>query len=283
MRFPLTRLLLALVSLMLPFLLIQAAATHFFDDKLLTRITQLVGACAGYACYVLYVKTVEQRAASELSLDGSAQEFGAGFLLGGLMVCATLAGIAALDGFHIRSVSTWTVIFMPLLMHVTIGLIEEMLLRGIVFRLAQESLGSWIAVAVSGALFAAGHLVNDHITVLALANVAAVGVLLAAAFMLTGRLWLCVAIHAGWNFFQDGIFSGAVSGHTVKDGWLLGEMSGPDWLTGGAFGIEGSAIALLVVLSVTGVLLCRVNRQGRIVRPFWKRTQTFNLPILVSP
>lgn len=271
LRFPLTRLLLALVSLMLPFLLIQAAATHGFDDKLFTRIGQLAGVCVGLVCYGWYVRTVERRPAAELSLKGSVPEFGAGFVLGGSMVCVTVGVLAAVGSFHIRSVSTWGAIVLPLLMHVTVGLIEETMMRGILFRLVQQYLGSWLAIAVSAALFGAMHLINDNITVIGIANIVMVGVLFAAAFMVTGRIWLCVAIHAAWNFFQDGIFSIAVSGHAVKAGLLAGETNGPEWLTGGAFGIEGSAVATGVVVCVTGVLLVMAQRQGRLVQPFWRR------------
>lgn len=273
LRFPLTRLLLSLVFLMLPFLLLQAGVKHLFEDKLFTRMGQLAGACVGCAIYALYVLKVEKRSAAELSLRGFVPEIGAGFALGGLMVCATVAGLAAMGGYHIRSVSAWTVIAMPLLMHLTIGLIEEMLMRGVLFRLVQESLGSWIALAASGVVFGAMHLVNDHVSALAIANIAAFGVMLGAAFVLTGRLWLCFAIHAGWNFAQEGVFSSAVSGQVGTPGWLVGEMNGPEWMTGGAFGLEGSAIALVVLLGVTGVMLLLTRRSGRIVLPFWIRTQ----------
>lgn len=271
LRFPLTRLLLALVALMLPFLLIQAAATHGFDDKLFTRIGQLLGACVGLLSYSWYVRTVERRDVAELSLQGSLPEFGAGFLLGAAMVCVTVGVLAALGSFHIRSVSTWGAIVLPLLMHVTVGLIEEMMMRGILFRLVQQYLGSWLAIGVSAALFGAMHLVNDNITAIGIANIVAVGVLFAAAFMVTGRIWLCVAMHAAWNFFQDGIFSIAVSGHAVKAGLLVGETNGAEWLTGGAFGIEGSAVATGVIVCVAAVLLAMAQRQGRLVQPFWRR------------
>ena len=200
------------------------------------------------------------------------REYSIGFVLGGLMVCATVAGIFALGGLRALSVAPSSIIVLPLIMHITVGLIEEMMLRGIFFRVVQESLGSWLALLASGLVFGAMHLINDNISVLAIANIAATGVFFAAAFLLTGRLWLCAALHAGMNFFQEGIFSLAVSGHDVKAGLLATELRGPDWLTGGAFGIEGSAIDLALVILATAAMVLLAQRRGRIVRPFWKRS-----------
>lgn len=271
LRFPLTRILLGAVFLMLPFLLIQGGATHFFETKLFARLGQLVGICVGCLSYAFYVAKIEKRAVTELSLRGAWKEYGAGFTVGGLMVCMSVASIATLGGLRVVEFTPTSMIVLPLIMHITIGLVEEMLLRGIVFRVVQESLGTWLALVVSSLVFGAMHLVNDNITVLAIANTTAAGVVLAAAFLLTGRLWLCAGMHAAMNFFQDGIFSMAVSGHAVKTGLLLTERSGPDWLTGGAFGIEGSAVDLAVVVLASLAMLVLAQRRGRMVLPFWKR------------
>jgi membrane protease YdiL (CAAX protease family) len=146
------------------------------------------------------------------------------------------------------------------------------LLRGIFFRVVQEYLGSGLALLASGLVFGGMHLVNDNVTVLAIANITVAGVFFASAFLLTGRLWLCAALHAGWNFFQDGVFSLAVSGHAVKTGLLVTELSGPDWLTGGAFGMEGSAVDLVLTVLAAGAMLLLAWRRGRFVRPSWKRS-----------
>ena len=271
LRFPLTRIVLGLVFFMLPFLLIQAGATHFFEEKLFSRLGQFFGACMGCLSYAFYVVKIEKRAVSELALPGALREYSAGFVLGGLMVCLSVAAIAALGGLHTLTVASGSVIALPLLMHITVGLIEEMVMRGVFFRVVQESLGSWLALLASGLLFGAMHLINDNISVLAIANIAVAGVFFAAAFLLTGRLWLCAALHAGWNFFQDGVFSLAVSGHEVKAGLLVTELSGPDWLTGGAFGIEGSAVDLVLVALATTAMVMLAQRRGRMVPPTWRR------------
>lgn len=270
-KFPMTRMVMGIVSFLVPFLLIQAASSKLLDDKLFIKIGQLLGACVGYACYRWYAHKVEKRTTPEVGLSGFFGEFSMGFAIGGILVCMTVATIAFLGGFHIVGTSPWNVILIPLFTHLTVGLIEEMMLRGVFFRVVQQSLGSWLALLASAVLFGAMHLVNDNISVLGFANITAAGLLLAAAFMVTGRLWLCVSLHAAWNFFQDGIFSAAVSGHEARKGLFLGKMTGPDWLTGGAFGIEGSAIALGIIVTATISLLMIAKHRGRIVLPYWKR------------
>ena len=93
-----------------------------------------------------------------------------GVLLGGLLVCATVAGIAALGGLRALSVAPNSIIVLPLIMHITVSLIEEMMLRGIFFRVVQESLGSWLALLLSGLVFGGMHLINDNISVLGIAR-----------------------------------------------------------------------------------------------------------------
>jgi hypothetical protein len=108
------------------------------------------------------------------------------------------------------------------------------LFRGILFRILQDWRGNWIALLLSVIVFTLAHAPNEGVTYIALALVAAAGLLLSVASMLTRRLWLGIGIHIGWNFTQGGLFSAPVSGHPAK-GMIQGALSGPNWLTGGAF------------------------------------------------
>jgi membrane protease YdiL (CAAX protease family) len=149
------------------------------------------------------------------------------------------------------------------------GVLEEVLIRGIVFRILEQWLGSWVALGISAVIFGGLHLLNPGATLL---NAAAIsieaGVLLAAAYMLTRRLWLCIGTHIAWNFTQGGIFSVAVSGGKSK-GLLQSRMIGPDWLTGGAFGAEASVVALALCLAAGMVLVALAIKKGNVVAPFW--------------
>jgi hypothetical protein len=90
-------------------------------------------------------------------------------------------------------------------------------------------------------------------------------------YMVTRRLWLPIATHVAWNYCVGQLFSGAVSGHGEEIGLLKGSLSGPVWLTGGEFGIEGSVATLVIISLATAWLLRRAMRDGQIVLPYWRK------------
>jgi uncharacterized protein len=177
--------------------------------------------------------------------------------------------LRALSVYQITGSNGWAAMLATVPGFVLFGVLEEVVMRGVVFRILEESLGSWIALAISAAIFGLLHLLNPGATLL---NAAAVmveaGVMLAAAYMLTRRLWFCIGIHIAWNFTEGGIFSAVVSGADTK-GLLQAKLTGADWLTGGAFGAEGSVIAVTICATAGIVLVVQAVRKGNVVPPFW--------------
>jgi hypothetical protein len=109
-------------------------------------------------------------------------------------------------------------------------------------------------------------------------------VLLIAAFMCTRRLWFPWGIHWGWNFLQDGVFGMPNSGITSLPSWIRPIIRGPEWLTGGAFGIEASAVSVLLSVAVGIYLLKRARGASQILTPSWKRKRTlFANPVVKQP
>ena len=96
-----------------------------------------------------------------------------------------------------------------------IGTGEELLFRGMLFRLCSKIFGTWGAMLVSAALFGFMHASNPAATTIGVSSIALAGVFLAAAYVATGRLWLPIGLHTGWNFAEGSLFGTAVSGNTV--------------------------------------------------------------------
>jgi membrane protease YdiL (CAAX protease family) len=271
LAFPLVRILVAILFIVIPFAVLRTPLNLFVTDKPLRRVGALLLALVVLGSYGAYVRLVEKRAVTELSAGHTARELGFGLGLGALLFCATIGIVAAFGAYQITGNNGWQIMLAVLPASILGGVLEEVLIRGVVFRILEQWLGSWTALGISAVIFGALHLLNPGATLL---NAAAIsieaGVLLAAAYMLTRRLWLCIGTHIAWNFTQGGIFSVAVSGGSSK-GLLQSRMVGPDWLTGGAFGAEASVVALVVCLAAGIALLVLAAKKGHIVPAFWSR------------
>jgi hypothetical protein len=151
-----------------------------------------------------------------------------------------------MGAFVVTGTSTgWDFLLKCLPEQIMVATFEELIFRAVLFRIVDQRWGTRTALAVSFVLFALAHLPNDNISALAVLNTAVVSLTLCAAYMLTGRVWLPIGIHFGWNFLFDGVFAVPLSGHAAR-GWLQVSLPGPEWLTGGAYGVEASVLTLLV-------------------------------------
>jgi uncharacterized protein len=273
LTFPLVQIVVAILFVAIPFAVVTTPFNLFVTDKSLRRVGALLLAAVVLAGYSAYVRVIEKRAVTELSGQRALRELGAGLALGALLFSATVGILAALGIYQVTGNNGWQSMLAILPACILSGVLEEVLIRGVVFRILEKWLGSWVALGISAVIFGGLHLLNPGATLL---NAAAIsieaGVLLAAAYMLTRRLWLCIGTHIAWNFTQGGIFSVAVSGGESK-GLLQSRMVGPDWLTGGAFGAEASVVALGICLTVGIALLVLARSQGNVVPPPWAKDE----------
>jgi hypothetical protein len=84
---------------------------------------------------------------------------------------------------------------------------------------------------------------------------------------------LCIGLHWAWNFAQGGLFSLPVSGLSLWPGLLAAGAHGPAWATGGAFGLEASAITLLLTVGLSAYLLSLAIRRKHVQAPMWAKRQ----------
>ena len=222
--------------------------------------------------YWLLAKVIERRPLSELDWRKSPQ------LLWGLLAALLLfalvtaelwaAGVYSFSGWG--DAPLWTLF---LLTAVVPGITEEVLFRGILFRLTEEGLGTWIALLVSALFFGLGHIGNPGATAWSsLAISIEAGLMFGLLYHVTRSLWWCIGLHAGWNFVQGAVFGIPVSGINV-DGLIESRLQGPDWLDGGGFGAEASVLTVLTCSAISLWLLQRMLRARSVVAPFWKREQ----------
>jgi len=199
----------------------------------------------------------------------AARQMVVGFVFGAAMVSLAVLVIALggtttfgwrMSGAMLQAAAAQLVLF------AVAALNEEVVFRGYPFQRLTESIGSWAAVFVLSVLFALPHLGNPNSTMFAAFNTAAVGALLAAAYLLTRSLWFVWGIHWGWNLVLAVGYGLSVSGFDT-DGPVNGSVMGPEWLTGGAYGIEGGASGTVAICIGFGVLLWLVRQPALVGTP----------------
>jgi membrane protease YdiL (CAAX protease family) len=269
LRFPPSRILIALLAILVPFAAVAIPLNRYVADIALRRIGALLLAAIILAGYCAYVRIVEKRRPTELSPANAVEELGAGIAVGTLLLSLTIAVLAALGIYRISGSNGWVAMLGTIPGFVMGAVLEEVVFRGVLFRILEQWLGSWTALAITAAVFGLLHMLNPGATLLNAASIVIeAGVLLAAAYMLTRRLWFCFGIHFAWNFTQGGIFSVAVSGGAAR-GLLQAKLAGPVWLSGGPFGVEASVVAVAICTAAGLIVLVAAVRAHRIVPPSW--------------
>lgn len=232
----------------------------------------LMGSAGMLAVYALAVRLAERRMPSELDLRRAPSELAMGAAIGGAIM-AIIIGILWSAGWVVIGASPITGVAESLKETVQSSVIEEVLLRIVIFRMLWRAFGVWPALISTALLFGGLHLSNPDASLFgALCLLAGEGIG-AGLYLLTGRVWLSIGMHAGWNFAQGWLFGSAVSGLESFAGgpFITHPAEGVGaHLSGGGFGPEASIAALVV--SLAGSILCLglAWRKGRFlgeVRP----------------
>lgn len=136
---------------------------------------------------------------------------------------------------------------------------EELVTRGWLLQTVTNKLNLSWGIAISSSLFSMLHLGNQGVTALSLISIVLVGVLMALYMLKTDNIWGVAALHGAWNFAQGNLVGVSVSGQNAGGSLLhFQARSGvPDWLSGGAFGLEGNIVTCVVLL--VGIIILRLQ------------------------
>ncbi len=146
-------------------------------------------------------------------------------------------------------------------MFILVGWNEELLSRGYHMQTLASGLNLMWGIIISSAIFGISHLANPHATLISAVGIFFAGVFLAYGYVRTGRLWLSIGLHIGWNFFEGVVFGFPVSGLDIYP-LIRQYVHGPTSWTGGAFGPEAGLI-VLPALALGAALIHRYTRNRK--------------------
>ncbi|MCK5148668.1 CPBP family intramembrane metalloprotease [bacterium] len=181
-------------------------------------------------------------------------------IMGGLFLILNLSGLLIIKGIHfkIQPILYWlAVLFMY-------SAIEEIPLRGYVLPNLAKSVNPYLAVVIISVFFGLLHAGNQNVTVIGVINCALLGMLAGLYYIYKENLWFPIIFHLFWNYFMGIIFGVPISGKTFDYQMLVTEIRGPDWLSGGSFGFEGSVILSVISIGAIVFLYYRYRKPARV-------------------
>lgn len=167
----------------------------------------LLGALCLYYVYKAYARVVEQREASELAVAGCWRDAGSGITAGAALFGLALGMLYMAGAYEVTGIDLWASVTAALCAVLVAGLLEELVMRGVLFRIAEPWLGTWPVLAASMLLCAMLRMADGDANWIGMLSAAIQALLLGAAYIATRRLWLGLGIQAAWSIAQDGIFA----------------------------------------------------------------------------
>jgi uncharacterized protein len=125
---------------------------------------------------------------------------------------------------------------------------EEFAFRGYWLFSFSQLVRFWPAALLISALFGAAHIPNPGENALGILQVFEFGLLLCLTLRRTGNLWFAVGFHAAWDWAETFFYGTPNSGLLGAGRFLRTSVHGPNWLTGGSAGPEGSIITIVILL-----------------------------------
>lgn len=241
---------------------------HWADIRTLTFLTYDIGV---FIVFFSWVKWVEKRPISSMGLfkNRVGSELLKGWLWGGVMFTVIILllgflGIAQLDKINLTFPNfVFLIIFMLVWQIQSAG--EELMTRGWLLPVLASHHRKVTAVSIVSLLFAVLHLLSPHITLISLLNASLFGLMMCLYVIWKGDLWGAFGLHAAWNCFQGSVFGVQVSGLSLVSSAIFKfKLTGPAYLTGGQFGIEGSLLTLLIYASFCLFLYLKIREEAAV-------------------
>lgn len=243
--------------MLLLFLLVPRSATGEEPGTLLPFLfTYLVLSVLLVGLAFLFRRIIDRQSIASMGFQwkGYSSHAAAGFFLGVLLLSLGSLLLVLLQFLFFTGVQfNITSLLSSLLLFIVVAFTEEIAFRGYILNNLMQSMNKWLALGISALLFALFHASNAGVSPMALLNIFIAGMLLGLNYVFTRNLWFAIFLHFSWNFFQGPVLGFEVSGLPIE-GLFQQTLKGPDLLTGGVFGFEGSLVCLLLN-TITCVLL----------------------------
>jgi len=237
----------------------------FANDLLTKTVVPILSTGVMIGVYYLLMRYYEKRGFHDFGRKNALKETWNGLLIGMTPILTAVALMYGLGYYQVVDVNNFWV-FLPSATFILGGVVlEELVFRGIVFKVIENWKGSTIALIASAIIFQIPHFMNPHEDVLPALLGTLFGIVTALMYMHTRQLWLPIAFHYAWNLMQP-IMGTTLSGISEFEELLIVQIEGPELITGSQFGVEDSLV-ILISLSILAIYYIRkLTQQGNWVK-----------------
>ena len=207
--------------------------------------------------------------------EGWPREVGLGLAIGWGAVLVCVLPLLVVGGIAISlftQAPSWGWLLADAAFFAVAALVEEIAYRGYAFQCFIRAVGPAGAVLGFAAIYAIMQALDPGANRVSLIVSLVFSFLLSTAYLRTRALWVSWGLNFGWKASQALVFGLAISGVSRHSPVVQGDPMGPLWLTGGAFGLNGSWLAAIVLLAAIPVVY-------RVTRDLDFR---YNAPVIVS-
>lgn len=243
-KHPISTILIGTLTVILTTLLVKELISKpilsslFSAEPIIKAITALTGAIVMISAYHLHLKYFEKRSFSEFSFKYIHKEFPIGLMIGFGSMGIVVFILFILGYYNFVAIKSLYE-FLPTVAFIFgAAVLEEIIFRGLIFRLLEKWKGPVTALLVSSLIFQIPHFMNLHTGISPAVLGVLFGVVTGLMYAYTRRLWLPIAFHFAWNLVQP-IFITTLSGGKFIS-LFESELNGPELLIGSEFGLEVS-------------------------------------------
>ncbi|MBS1758026.1 MAG: CPBP family intramembrane metalloprotease [Bacteroidetes bacterium] len=268
--FPITKIIVGIVVCFSLFVVVQNFVLKPFfygiiqDKSIAAPIIHCVSLIVLLVSYYYLFRFYDKRKITELSTKYLFKEMFGGFFFGFFTISLSIFILYLLGYYKAINISTthYSIKFFTVLM--LAALVEDLFHRGLIIRVCENWLGTNPALVI-GMLVELQHIYNPNSNLFSIFYYFIWGFTMAMMFIYTKRIWLPYFFHIGWNFSQP-FYGSNLTGLNDMGSIIQSKFNGPELLTGGAVGIEGSIFTAFFLLLIGMILYFLAKKEGKIVK-----------------
>jgi membrane protease YdiL (CAAX protease family) len=241
-----------------------------WPEELKTLLISLIESSLALTAYILFYRYAENRKITELRRETFPRMALTGFIIGIVIQAAFILTICIAGSYRIEKINPAIDLLPTLSASLTAGFVAELLIRGILFRILEEKLGTILTLLLMVVSFAILHMGMPGGSLVSVAATSLhAGLLLSAAYVVSRSLWFPIFLHFAYDFAEPGIFGGINPGIHENRSLFTSMISGNPLITGGEAGPQNSLQALIISLILSSIFLFRAKRKNQFIRPSW--------------